>query len=535
MAAIYKIMLAEDEVEVLGAMLQTIRWEKYGFETPIGCPDGRAAIAALEDGFAPDVLITDICMPFVDGLELAAYIGKSLPETIVVILTGYDDFKYAQKAIKLKAFDYMLKPITPNALGEQIQKLKEELDARRLESEDRSMQIVASHFLNQLMSKRLDRSVIEENCRIHKFDFAGRYHTAVVLDVDLTTPETINQNNNRELMRYGLYNIAQELVAGTGSAGTMTFQGNDGTTQLIVEIAALEGAYSDIGALIALITQTVQDCLSLTVSAGVGEPVAYLDELHMSHEQALTALSYRFFYGEGSVICEADIDVRKSGQVDYAACERRFVAAAKSLDREKAYESVSELMTLLKDNRVAFDKCSLYSQKLMMSLITLTGDIVGAQEVESLEQLSEHVNFYAVSTIGQMEELIRSVCEKAFALLEIVKTDGAASQVIKAESYIRAHFNDPELSLNQITEHLAISTSYFSAIFKSKTGSTFVEYLTRVRMDKAKQILAFTDRRTYETAEDVGFTDPHYFSVAFKRVTGMTPKEYRECSRRTTA
>ena len=95
---------------------------------------------------------------------------------------------------------------------------------------------------------------------------------------------------------------------------------------------------------------------------------------------------------------------------------------------------------------------------------------------------------------------------------------------------MKEHYNDPNLSLNTLTEYLAISNSYFSAIFKAKTGSTFIEYLTRLRMERAKQILSMTDRRTYEVAEDVGFSDPHYFSVAFKRVTGMTPKEYREYS-----
>lgn len=124
--------------------------------------------------------------------------------------------------------------------------------------------------------------------------------------------------------------------------------------------------------------------------------------------------------------------------------------------------------------------------------------------------------------------MIDEVCDKAFKILALTKSDTAAAQVSKAEKYIREHYGDPRLSLNMITEHLAISTSYFSAIFKSRTGATFVEYLTRVRMEKAQQILAFTDRRTYEAAEDVGFSDPHYFSVTFKRVTGMTPKEYRE-------
>lgn len=191
-----------------------------------------------------------------------------------------------------------------------------------------------------------------------------------------------------------------------------------------------------------------------------------------------------------------------------------------------------DLVGQLRSGHVPFERCVLYSQKLMMTLIGLTDELIGGAEVESLEKTWEQFNFYSAPTLGRLERMIDEVCDKAFKILALTKSDTAAAQVSKAEKYIREHYGDPRLSLNMITEHLAISTSYFSAIFKSRTGATFVEYLTRVRMEKAQQILAFTDRRTYEAAEDVGFSDPHYFSVTFKRVTGMTPKEYREFSRR---
>lgn len=523
----YRIMLAEDEQEVLQAMLRTIRWEKHGFEPPVGCRDGRDAIARLEEGFAPDVLITDICMPFVDGLELTRYINEHLPNTVVVVLTGYDDFSYAQNAIKLQVYDYLLKPVTPMNINELLDRLREQLESRGANVIERALQIAGSHFLNRLVTKRLDSSVIKENCRLHKFGFTGRYHIAAALDVDLPTPVTIDDNNNLELMRYGLFNIAQELTE--KSPETIVFQGNDGRTNLLADADDRDGAYEAANRLTALIAQTVCGGLKITVSAGIGEPVAYLDELHLSHAQAVTALGYRFFYGEASIICAADIDIKKSGEIDYAACERQFEAAVKTQDLQKALQAVGELTDQLKDNHIAFDKCVLYTQKLAMRLINLTTDMIGEQEMDTLEKTWEESNFYQAPTLARLEDMLRELCGKVFQMFELVKSDTAATQVMKAEAYIRDHYSDPNLSLNAITEHLAISTSYFSAIFKSKTGSTFVEYLTRVRMDRAKQILEFTDRRTYEAADDVGFSDPHYFSVAFKRSTGMTPKEYREC------
>lgn len=522
----YRIMIAEDEPEVLGAMLSTIDWNAHGFEAPAGCRDGRVAIERIEEGYEPDALITDICMPFVDGLELTRYINRQLPNTIVVVLTGYDDFKYAQKAIKLQVYDYLLKPITPGRINELTDQLREELDRRRIHNIEDSMKITGGYFLNLLITRRLDENTIEENCRAHEFSFSGRYHAAATIDLDLPAPSTVDESGNLELMRYGLCNIAQELAEDYPNA--LVFQGNDGTAKLIVSANDRDELYERITGLARTVSATAGGGLGIPVSAGIGEPVAYLDELHLSHAQSLTALSYRFFYGEGSVICETDVDIKKSQEIDYPSCERAFETAVRTLDRAGAQAAVTELIDQLRDSHIAFDRCVLYSQKLIMSLIGITGEIVGEHEIDELEKTWEHANFYAVPTISRLGEMVEMVCDKAFGLLELVRSDTAASQVIKAEKYIRDCYSNPELSLNMITEHLSISTSYFSAIFKSKTGSTFVEYLTRVRMEKAKQILAFTDRRTYEAAEDVGFSDPHYFSVAFKRVTGMTPKEYRE-------
>ena len=120
----YKVLLAEDEVEVLSAMLKTIQWKNCGFEPPVGCQDGMKAIEILKEGFVPNLVITDICMPFADGLELTEYINANLPGTIVVILTGYDEFKYAHSAIKLKVYDYVLKPVTPGHMTELLNRLR---------------------------------------------------------------------------------------------------------------------------------------------------------------------------------------------------------------------------------------------------------------------------------------------------------------------------------------------------------------------------------------------------------------------------
>ncbi|HEX2986540.1 MAG TPA: helix-turn-helix domain-containing protein [Caproiciproducens sp.] len=522
----YKVLLAEDEVEVLSAMLTTIQWKKYGFEVPIGCQDGKKAIEVLEGGFAPNLVITDICMPFVDGLELTRYISENLPDTIVVMLTGYDEFKYAHAAIQFKVFDYVLKPVTPNRMNELLSRFKQELDERELRSLENSTRIVSSYFLSKIVSQKLDSSTIEKYCRANRFTFRGNEHILVVLDVDLPAPGTVQESNNLELMRYGLFNMAQELSQKTGT--TVAFQGKDGITNLIVGGADMDEAYATAVQLCNTITGAVKHGLGITASAGIGEPVRELSELYLSRRQAEKALHYRFFYGASSIIREADVEIKQTGGMNYNSCESRIVKSVKEMNRKNARCAITDLMSEFREYQIPFDKCVLYSQKLMMCIISLTNEVTGGMDAKTLEHAWENTDLLKVSNLDQLEKLLMNICKKAFDILEAVKNNTVVSQVVRAENYIRENFSDPDLSLNTLTEHLAISTSYFSAIFKAQTGSTFVEYLTHIRMEKAKQILAFTDRRTYEVAEDVGFTDPHYFSVAFKRVTGVTPKEYRE-------
>lgn len=521
----YQVMLAEDEAEVLNAMLKIIDWERYGFEIPLGCKDGAQAIQYLKEGKKPDLLITDICMPFVDGLELTEYITKHLPDTVVVILTGYDDFRYAQKAIKYQVFDYVLKPITPTNLCELLQRLKTELDKRANNQYQNSIDIMKSHFLYQLVKKKMDPAIISENCHLYKLDFNGNCHVTALLDVDEIPSKTEKSSNSVELMRYGLFNIAQEI---SQEYEAFVFQGREGLCNLIISAPDSITCYRLVGTLISHISQTVHRVLKVTISAGVGEPVTRLDELYLSRIKAEKALESRFFYGENSILFASDVIVKKSYNIDYQRCEQHLTEAFYTLNRKEAGDAVTELVNQLKEIQAPYEKCVFYTQKLLMRLIVLVDDIMGGKEVDAMTKAFEGANLYAVSTLGQLADRLNEMLDKAFQILQTLKSSSSALQVAKAQKFIKDNFQNAELSLNSVTEHLCVSTSHFSSIFKEQTGMTFVEYLTHLRMEKAKQLLTFTDRRTYEITEDIGFSDPHYFCVIFKRTTGLTPTEYRE-------
>lgn len=525
----YKIMLAEDEPEVLTAIMDTIRWEDFSFLPPVGCRDGRDAIAALENGFTPDALITDICMPFVDGLDLTRYVMERFPRTVVVVLSGYDEFMYAQQALKLKVYDYVLKPVTPASIKTLLGRISEELDTRKINDIEDSMHILKRHFLTRLSTRRLDARALEENCRRHKIHFPNGRHLVMVMDMDKLLTFDVDFDGSVELARYGLYNIADELIGEDGEA--LVFQGQDGLVNAIISGENSETCLARAESLARLVSGAVKQHLTGTVSVGIGQPVDLPGKLYLSRRQAVDALSHRFFSGENSILHFADIGGFESADVDFSSYYRGFESALKAFDKSGAGSVIAGLFQKLRKIRRPLDGCVLCCQKMIVLLHDFVDQFGGNAEMQALERMWEESGFHEAATIGQLEERLKFICESLLDLFGPIHADSSAAMVMRAESYIRDNYSDPGLSLQSITEHLAISVSHFSAVFKSRTGCTFVEYLTSVRMAKAKQMLALSDRRTYETAEAVGYSDPHYFSAAFKRYTGMNPKEYREYSK----
>ena len=213
------------------------------------------------------------------------------------------------------------------------------------------------------------------------------------------------------------------------------------------------------------------------------------------------------------------------------ACVTTFMTPVEKLVTAPANTSLHDCNNIIWDNKINTLPLVDAEGNLVYMVFRKDYDSHKANVNELLDKNKSYVVGAGINTRDYAQR-VPALVEAGVDVLCIDSSEGYSEWQSRTIGWIREHYGDPRLSLNMITEHLAISTSYFSAIFKSRTGATFVEYLTRVRMEKAQQILAFTDRRTYEAAEDVGFSDPHYFSVTFKRVTGLTPKEYREFSRR---
>lgn len=505
----YQIMLVEDEKIVRDSMAQNTNWEKFGFAPPHVFENGQQALDRLES-VLPDVLITDICMPFVDGLELAKRVSETLPETIVVVLTGFSEFSYAQKAIRYHVHDYLLKPVSPKEFDQLLETLSAELSRRENRQGLYSRAVLADEVLKDRFFQSLLTDAPQEQpdaALMSNFQLGGRLHVVALCALSDRAQSFDAQG---QLVAQAYAPAQFRLLA---NQHAMLIVSGDETAELMARTAAAARQ----------LRAKLQEA-ELSTPIGIGGVCAGLDGLRQSAQEAQHALGYAFSTGETLLF---DPDLRKSTgslQTDDCPTPALIASTLQSGSGNRALELTGQLFTCIRRRRIHESECRPVLQRLQILMAShLTREQLQRAPAMLLPQQK-----YALEEVRLSVERL----EGYILQCQAQHNDTPAARCGRlAVEYIQAHYADSDLKLPDLLEHLGVSRSYFSTVFKEKTGQSFVEYLTNLRMDKAKEYLRETGLCTYEIAERIGFADPHYFSLTFRRRTGMTPKQYREAEK----
>jgi two-component system response regulator YesN len=528
----YKMIIVDDEDEVREGVERLTNWERCGFELVGDFSNGRDALEAVER-LRPDVVITDINMPYMDGMELAAQLNALYRELKVVILTGYEDFDYAKQAIKLKVKDYLLKPINLQEFTDFLLKMKRELDEEQSRMEDmsalqqrlnESFPLLRERFLEKLVTVPMTEHDIVQKLHYFHQSLEGPAYLAMLLDLeDADALSGTAAYGDRELLRFALLNIAQEIIQ--KEHGGIVFQTNHDKS-----VALLGGSEEAIAVeaqkLAAHVGEAVRKYLKLDVSIGIGSIYRSRRELRVSYQEACSALDYRFLLGTGSIISIQDVEFgERISTSAYYEFEKKLMAAVKTAKAAQASDILGDWFSELKQSGATPSSCYGYLHRILAAFINMIAQ-TGFDDSKLLGD-DPFAAIPALKSVDQMKGWLDETCRSVIAFLSEQRTYVNNTQLEDAISYINDNYGSPELSLQQVCQHVFLSLSYFSALFKQHTGDTFVEYLTRLRLEKAKQLLVGTQLKAYDIAERVGYADPQYFSVIFKRRIGMTPKEYR--------
>lgn len=522
----YKLLIAEDEDYIRDAIVNCIDWEKIGFEVE-QAEDGEMALKIAET-YKPDAVLTDIRMPFIDGLELTAQLRKMLPDAIVVILSGHDEFRYAQEALSLGVMEYITKPIRPQAFSEVMIRLRETLDARRLKEErlrrlrsqlHESLPLLREKLLNRMITKSINTEDLNSRLEYLNLSIKGTTFTVCLLSVSKSETAEIEE---AELTEFAVQNVLSEEVDTDG----VCFIDNEG--QHVVIYCARSNAEQErifILELIEAVKENIENLLEVTITASVGAPVNSLSDLPRSYETACNALEQQVLLGKGRVYDIFDSNPPQSeGYYPFALAEELltklkfepeivFVAELDSFLR-----SISTRGAISADNlRIVFIDIVNGSHRLLLE--------AGCEDLGGRKEIYEEL--YKINTLEEFGVLIKSYLLSVRLQLESMRTSRSTLLIDKVRHYIKNNYHDSSLSLNSAAQQVYISPAYLSILFKRELGTTFIDFVTTLRLEKAKEFLGISGMKTYEAAAKVGYNDPQYFSNCFKKYTGFTPSEYK--------
>lgn len=534
-----KVFLVEDEMVIRRGIKNSIDWEKEGYIFCGEASDGELAYPMIIKE-KPDILITDIRMPFMDGLELCKLVKKELPNIKILILSGYDEFDYAKEAIRLGVTEYLLKPISSgkllealNGVSESIRREKEDKDLVRkyMEEMRENTEHEKQKFFEQMIAGNLSMADALETGKKYEMNLsAGMYNL-------LLFRFTLGKENRKsgELLgeaEYAIEKLTERLEYvfefQRGVEGWEFLLMADNEEQMSERVKELSKDLEEI----------MKNYSTIAYFGGIGQPVARLRELEESFREAERALAARFTMELNRIISVEDI--RMAQNVDtlddieitsFGEIEKTRTMLEKFLNNG-AEDEIDEFVDVYINELPEENLKSVLMRQyiimdayiVMMSFCEKIEGIEGEMQAQS-EELKNSMK--TIQTLEEIKNYIRMLLKKIIGVRDTISGRRYSDIIEIAKDQIRKTYMSDEISLNTIAAEVGMSPSYFSSIFSKEMGKTFVEYLTEIRMDRAKELLMCSSMKTSEIGYEVGYKDPHYFSYIFKKTQNCTPKEFR--------
>ncbi len=532
-----KVFLVEDEIIMREGIKNNIDWEKEGFLFVGEASDGELAYPLIQQT-DPDILITDIKMPFMNGLELSRLVKQEFPDIKIIILSGYDEFEYAQEGISIGITDYLVKPVSGAKLLETVKKVgkmvldEQEQKKYRLTFEreqEENAQLARQKFFGRLVLNRMPVSAMLKEGRSVGLDLAANRYNIVLFQIfaleEGDGEYSERQNDAARAISQSLRETPEVLMIDLGMEGWAFILKENGETPLeeVQEQAARN------------IKKAMEPYADMEYFGGVGKPVERLSELKECYEEACRAFAYRYLGKRNQIVCSEQLQntiqtaEMELGSLDAKKLDRRMIERflKTGLKGEVEYFVDEYFMSLGEQNLRSLLFLQYVTMDLYFASLAMLEEL-GYDSGILVERCGDFQTMTGVFTaIETNKAYIKNVMETAIELREAVARRKYHSLLEDAKGYIEQNFQNEDISLNSVAASVNLSPNHFSTIFSQEMGKTFIEYLTSVRMEKARELLRTTSMKSTEIAYAVGYKDPHYFSYLFKKTQECTPREFR--------
>ncbi|MBU3114148.1 response regulator [Clostridium lacusfryxellense] len=532
----YKVVFIDDELMVRKNIIKKIEWEKYGFCIVGEADNGRDALDVI-DFTNPDVIITDIDMPFMDGLEMAKIVTEKYPMIKIVILSGFDEFKYAQQAIELNVTEYVLKPISADGIIKILMKIKAIIDGEIFNKENidvlrrhyiESLPVLKGNFLSTLVVGKQRKEDILNKANYYNIDLKGDTFACAVVSIDKNVfNEKKLSEEEEELNRYGVLNIMEEVVC-KHSLGIVFSHDNHIVCIIVDNEKSKECMISKIFRVLEEVRQAIEKYMKFTVTIGIGGLCTSIKNIDGSFYGGLSALEYRFVTGNNKLIYIDDLEPEKTKNIIFDDNkEHILLSSIKFGTEEDVYNAIKILFEDITEVKVSFSDYQIYILEVLAAITRMSKDLTLDFSSILDPNYNIFVEMFKFNTNVEVKEWFEKICIKIMNSIGRKRKNSGKIIVDKALEYVRENYADSDLSLNKVSSFIHISPNYFGNIFKTETGETFANYLLRIRMEIAKDILCSTNYKNLQIAEKVGISDQYYFSHCFKKYFKSSPKEVR--------
>ena len=536
------MVIADDEYLVRDGLVNVINWEEYDITIVGQAVNGQEALKLCLE-LSPDILLTDIRMPIMDGLEVAAILKEEKSNTKIIIISGIEDFNYAKTALEVKAEGYILKPVDIDELSKIVCKVKNAIILEKIMKT--KMQELQAHmkvnstlahekFLHSIIKGSYDSNCdIDEKIKYFQLPFEEEaLFMIAVMKIDVIKSESeFSSEKEFHLLEFCIKNIANEILS-TQQLGMCLCIGEGEFVMIFKELMIQNENYKG---LCEDIITAILKLLQVHCSMGLGKPVKRFEQLSKSYKQAHIALDHRFYTGKNSIINFVDVEINNT-----------FETSNEQLMNQNLYDIENLIIKAVKMGNIdmvthnlnLIFKCLTQGKKHQVEFIQMRYaeliSLVSRSIFENDESMEEIVgkssaiieNIFQMSDIFEVNQYITELFVNLTGYYEkkYVQSKEKTIQLIK--TIIHSRYRE-EISVALIAQEIYLTPNYISLLYKKYTGQTITEYLTQIRMEQAKTLLASTDLKILDVAEHVGYKNTNYFSTVFKKYTNVYPQKYR--------
>jgi two-component system response regulator YesN len=526
----YRVLLVDDEEDVREGLVIEVDWEALDLRIAGLAENGREALEMAER-VEPDIVITDISMPFMDGLELARRLRERNPLVKVVILTGYDEFDYARQAVSLSVDEYLLKPFSAGHLTELLTRLRAQMEAEIAEREDvqqlrehyrSSLPLLQADLIATLLHRQKSSSYILSRASQCGLQLIGKRYAVSVL--------VLHPSEDPELKLFAALNIAAEVW--TDHTAGYAFMHQESVVLLYVEPLGESETVGEAAKLqqqaLENVVRSIRHYLRVPVTIGSSRLVDTLPDVKHAYEDALLALDYRLVPGTDSLIYIADVERQAAGKLRFDELKQQTLTRCLKAGTQAELEE--GLQVIFQEITVEHGRSDI--QLYLIEVLTTVWKAAQAsgEEMEDIfgAGFQLYTDLFRLPGLSEAQHKVSEVCLLVQQRISSGRQHVYKDIVEQALTFTKKYYADPDLSIQKVCAHLHISSGYFCSIFKKEVQLTFLQYLMQIRMDEARELLRSTELKSFQIAEKVGFAEPNYFSFCFKKHIGVSPKEYRK-------